>query len=145
MFKTIVVAIDGSDAAQKALDTACGLAKAFDAELHLVHSPQIETTAVVVGYPIVDIPITPAQIADAGKAVMEAAVAKAAERGIVPVGTTIGADDPAENILNTAKLNDADLIVMGRRGLGSVASLFLGSVSQKVSRGAACSCLTVAG
>lgn len=144
MFTSIIVAIDGSDASQKALDTACSLAKTFEAELHLVHSPQLETTSIAVGYSVVDVPITPEQIKQAGQAVMEAAVLRATTLGAPPTGHTIGLDDPAEDILNAAKLNDADLIVMGRRGLGSVASLFLGSVSQKVSRGAACSCLTVA-
>lgn len=143
MFTSILVALDGSDASQKALATACGLAKAFDAELHLVHSPQIETTAIAVGYTVVETPVTPEQIEQAGKSVMDAAIARATELGAPPVGHTIGSDDPADDILNMAKLNDVDLIVMGRRGLGSVASLFLGSVSQKVSRGAACSCLTV--
>lgn len=143
MFTSIIVAVDGSEASQKALDTACGLASTFDAELHLLHSPQVETTSIAVGYSVVDVPVTPEQIAEAGKTVMDAAIARATELGKAPAGHTIGLDDPADDILNAAKLNDADLIVMGRRGLGSVASLFLGSVSQKVSRGAECSCLTV--
>lgn len=145
MFNSIIVAIDGSDASKKALETACGLAKAFDAELHLIHSPQLETTSIAVGYSVVDMPVSQEQIEAAGKEVMESAMARAAELGTPPADHTIGADDPADDILNCAKLNDADLIVMGRRGLGSVASLFLGSVSQMVSRGAECSCLTVSG
>ncbi len=144
MFTSIIVAIDGSDASQKALDTACGLAKAFDAELHLVHSPQIETTTIAVGYTVVEVPVSPATIAEAGAAVMDAAVERATQLGAPPNGHTIGTDDPADDILNTANLHDADLIVMGRRGLGQVASLLLGSVSQKVTRGAKCSCLTIA-
>lgn len=144
MFTTIVVAIDGSAPSKKALDVACDLASTYKAELHLVHSPQIETTTVAVGYTVIDVPVTPEHVAEAGKEVMQAAVARATELGVPPAGQTIGMDDPADEILNAAKLNDADLIVMGRRGLGSVASLFLGSVSQRVSRGATCSCLTVA-
>ena len=143
MFTSILVALDGSDASNNALETACGLAKAFGAELHLVHSPQVETTSVAIGYSVVDMPVTPAQIAEAGKAVMEAAVAKAKDLDVTPNATTVAGGDPVDDILASAKLNDADLIVMGRRGLGSVASLFLGSVSQKVSHGAGCSCLTV--
>ncbi len=144
MFTSIIVAIDGSDASHKALDTACGLAKAFGAELHLVHSPQVETTAIAVGFTVVESSVTPEQIRDAGASVMDAAAVRATELGAAPASQTIGLDEPADDILNAAKLNDADLIVMGRRGLGAVASLFLGSVSQTVSRGAECSCLTVA-
>lgn len=143
MFTSIIVAIDGSEASQKALDTACGLAKTYDAELHLIHSPQVETTAIAVGYSVVDIPVTPEQIAEAGKEVMDAAVAHATELVGKAPEATIADGNPAEDILQAIQLHDADLLVMGRRGLGSVASLFLGSVSQQVSRSASCSVLTV--
>ncbi|GAB5445525.1 universal stress protein [Gymnodinialimonas sp.] len=143
MFTSILVALDGSEASEKALTTACKLATTFGSELHLVNSPQVETTAIAVGYSVIDVPVTPEQIAEAGKAVVADAEAKASALGATVTETTIGAGDPADDILQSAKLNDVDLIVMGRRGLGSVASLFLGSVSQKVSRSASSSVLTV--
>lgn len=143
MFKSIVVALDGSEPSRQALEVACGLAKTFNADLHLVHSPQVETTMIAMGYSVVDLPVTPERIADAGKDVVEAASNRAAELGVAPDSQTIGMGDPTDDILEIAGLNDADLIVMGRRGLGSMASLFLGSVSQKVGHGAACSVLTV--
>ena len=143
MFKTIVVALDGSDPSKHALSVACDLAGRLEAEIHLVHSPQIETMLVAHGYMVADIPVTPERVADAGKDVMEAAVATVRDAGLVPASETIGRGDPTDDILEIAKLQDADLIVMGRRGLGSVASLFLGSVSLKVSQGASCSILTV--
>jgi nucleotide-binding universal stress UspA family protein len=143
MFKTIIAPIDGSDPSKHALIKACELAKTFGAELHLVHTPQIETTVVAVGYSVVELPLTQEKIEAAGAQVMEEAVTSAKEAGITPASTTNMAGDPTETILKIATLNDADLIVMGRRGLGSVASVFLGSVSQKVSHGAQCSVLTV--
>ncbi len=143
MFKTIIAPVDGSDPSKHALDKACELAKTLGAELHLVHTPQIDTTMVAVGYSVVELPLTAEKIEEAGKAVMEAALAQATEAGVTPASTHVMAGDPTETILRIAKLNDADLIVMGRRGLGSVASLFLGSVSQKVGHGAECSVLTV--
>lgn len=143
MFKTIVVAVDGSEPSKNALNAACTLTKTFGAELHLVHSPQIETTMVVHGYMVIDAPITPERIAEAGNDVIDAAKAQAKEADVTLASETKGRGDPTEDILEIAKLNDADLIVMGRRGLGSVASVFLGSVSQKVSHGATCSVLTV--
>ena len=143
MFKTIVVAVDGSDPSKHALGVACGLATQFGAELHLVHSPQIETMLVAHGYMVSDIPVSPERVADAGKDVMEEAVKTAKDAGVTPASETIGRGDPTDDILEIAKLQDADLIVMGRRGLGSVASVFLGSVSLKVSHNATCSILTV--
>jgi nucleotide-binding universal stress UspA family protein len=143
MFKTIIAPVDGSDPAKHALAKACDLAKTFGAELHLVHTPQVDTTIIAVGYSVVELPLTQEKIEEAGAKVMEDAVALAKEAGITPASTTTMAGDPTDTILHIAKLNDADLIVMGRRGLGSVASLFLGSVSQKVGHGAECSVLTV--
>ena len=51
--------------------------------------------------------------------------------------------DPAENILSAAKKNKADVIVLGRRGMGRLASLLIGSVTQKVNQLADCPVLTV--
>ena len=46
--------------------------------------------------------------------------------------------DPAEKICEVAETIDADLIVMGNRGMGVLAGFFLGSVSTKVSQSAHC-------
>ena len=50
---------------------------------------------------------------------------------------------PAERILMAEDHEGADMIVMGSRGLGRVADIFLGSVSQKVSHLSKCTCVTV--
>lgn len=143
MFERIVVAIDGSAQAGKALEIACDLAKKYGSELHLVHSPQIETTAIAVGSGAVEIAPSAQEIIKAGEHVMHSAVDKAKSLGCTPEKCVIGNDDPATEILKELKASDADLVVMGRRGLGGVSSLLLGSVSQKVSHDARCACLTV--
>jgi nucleotide-binding universal stress UspA family protein len=51
--------------------------------------------------------------------------------------------DPAENILAVAKKKKADVIVLGRRGIGRLAGLLIGSVSQKVNQLADCPVCTV--
>ena len=51
--------------------------------------------------------------------------------------------DPARVIAEHAGLHKVDLIVMGRRGLGGLEGLLLGSVSHKVAQLAPCACLTV--
>ena len=51
--------------------------------------------------------------------------------------------DPASNIIAAAGHEKAELVVMGRRGLGNVAGLVMGSVSHKVAHLAECACLTV--
>ena len=51
--------------------------------------------------------------------------------------------DPTARILETARSHDADLIVIGRRGLGPIGRLLLGSVSAKVLQLAGIPCLVV--
>jgi nucleotide-binding universal stress UspA family protein len=51
--------------------------------------------------------------------------------------------DPAQEILNVARETPCDLIVMGTHGRTGLRRLLMGSVAEKVLRGAACSVLTV--
>ncbi len=143
MFANILVAVDGSEQSNHALATACDIAQKYESKLYLVHSPQLETVALAVGSGAVSIEPSEEKIEAAGKKVMDAAVEQAKRQGCSPEGTIIGNAYPADEILKGAKKVDADLIVMGRRGLGGIASLLLGSVSAKVSQESPCACLTV--
>ncbi|WP_370402362.1 universal stress protein [Sulfitobacter sp. JB4-11] len=145
MFHTILVAYDGSDHAQHALKTAAGLAKIHGAALHLVHTPQIDSPHIVIGAFISQLehPPTAEQIEAAGKHITDKAVQEVKAEGVNVSGIHISNDSPAPFILDTAQKTQADLIVLGRRGLGSLTALALGSVSQAVSHGAKCACLTV--
>lgn len=145
MFTKIVCAYDGSDHAQNALKYACALAAAFGGEVHLSHTPQIVTPTIVVGGFVsqLDAPISEAEIEKAGESVVHQAAAIAKDKGVELASTTVARGDPAENVVALAKSSDADLIVMGRRGLGALGALALGSVSLRVSHGAPCACLTV--
>jgi len=70
-------------------------------------------------------------------------LAKAAEAFPMKVTSVYRAGDPAEEILAVAQDVHADLIVVGRRGLGRLGGMFLGSVSERVLRGADCTVLVV--
>jgi nucleotide-binding universal stress UspA family protein len=74
---------------------------------------------------------------------MEDAKARARDQSVASVRTVMREGDPGAAILQIAKEEKADLIVMGRRGLGDLAGLLLGSVSHKVAHLAECACLTV--
>ena len=65
------------------------------------------------------------------------------KNGVEQVSTQVIDGKPAENIISAAEHEKADLIVMGRRGLGDIAGLLMGSVSHKVTHLAECACLTV--
>ena len=145
MFKTILLAYDGSDHAQNAMKTAAGMVKAFDAKLHISHTPQIDTPAIVLGAMIDVVPARPsdAQVKEAGKHLMEKALGEAKSLGVSIVQIHLGRGHPPAEILEVADKINADLIIMGRRGLGSIRSLALGSTSLSVSHGAKCVCMTV--
>jgi nucleotide-binding universal stress UspA family protein len=63
--------------------------------------------------------------------------------GVKNIKTYVKNGDAAEVVLEIAKDNDVDVIVTGNRGLGSLTSLLLGSVSYKISHLAECTCINV--
>lgn len=67
-----------------------------------------------------------------GEQLVERAKQRSAERGATNITTSIRNGDGAAEILSAAEMEDADMIVIGSRGLGVVRGTVLGSVSQKV-------------
>ncbi|MFK5997548.1 MAG: universal stress protein [Rhodobacterales bacterium] len=143
MFKKITVAIDGSDASANALRVACDLAGKYGSKIHLVHTPQMETTAYAVGAGAMVVTPSQKELDAAGAKIIDDALAIAKECGQKIAKTHLAHGNAADQILHCAEEWGADLIVMGRRGLGSFGSLVLGSTSLRVSHLAECACLTV--
>ena len=148
MFGKIVIGIDGSEASQTALRVACGIAKKFDSELHLLHFAQPQTVAfamgAVAGYHAVTTMPSEAEIKEASEKIVQAGVDIAKGEGITPANTVAGRGDPGHEITAYADAQGADLIVTGRRGLGNVGALVLGSTSAEISHKAKCAVLSVA-
>lgn len=71
-------------------------------------------------------------IAAIGDKLLHYANDRSKELGVQKVSTLAQAGDFADEILDTAEATDADMIVIGSRGLGTVRGTVLGSVSQKV-------------
>ena len=59
------------------------------------------------------------------------------------LGSRLGSARSADKIVETAKLESCDLIVMGSRGLGGIKEFFLGSVSDRVADEAPCPVLII--
>jgi nucleotide-binding universal stress UspA family protein len=78
-----------------------------------------------------------------GRQILESANETAKQTGVGEVRTIAQDGDPARAILDCAKREKPDMIVMGRRGLSDLQGLLMGSVSHKVSHLADCACLTV--
>ncbi|MCP5072560.1 MAG: universal stress protein [Rhodobacteraceae bacterium] len=143
MFKNIVVAVDGSDPSNRAISVACDLAKNYHSDIHLVHTPELDTAVGALGISSISFEPSDDQVAKAGKTVMDQALAQADAAGCPVKSTTIGNGAPYQEVLSATMAQGADLIVTGRRGLGNLAGLVLGSTSQKIAHDAPCAVLTV--
>lgn len=147
MISSIVVGIDGSDAAGRALELACGFAKQFGAALHICHTPREETVTyaaeAISGFYVGPNLAGQELLREAAEKLVETAQAYTLEQEVEQVDTYIGHADPARDVLSRAEAVQADLIVTGRRGLGDLGALVLGSTSHQISKHASCACLTV--
>ncbi|RZF25682.1 universal stress protein [Paraburkholderia sp. UYCP14C] len=145
MFHRILVALDGSNTASRAFDAALTLAAESGAELTPLH---------VIDVPIIayDAPgFDPCAIQNAfieeGKRIVADAQSRLAARGVKGTPRTVAAsipgEDVAKRIVAAALEWRTDLIVMGTHGRRGVQRLMLGSVAERVLRGARCPVLMI--
>ena len=139
MFDRIVVGTDGSETATEAVRTAVELARLSGAKLEIVSAYQ---------------PVPQQRLRDESEGISgdvahsvnpredvelvlgnAAAVAKKAE---VDVVTHPREGDPADAILDVAEENDADLVLVGNKGMTGARRFLLGSVPNKISHHAPC-------
>jgi len=122
-----LVAIDGSDGSDAAVDEALALAGRVGA--HVTFASVRRPPSAVLGYPYYE-RLLRNELATARDTVA-AAESKAREAG-VDAESTILEGEPADEILSAADNRCVDLIVMGSRGRGALAGAMLGSVSSAV-------------
>ena len=130
MFKRILLATDGSSHAEKALEYARDLALRDDAQMIVVHAFEPVPTYHSYQKALWGDQILARHIA-AGQEMANEAAQKLQEAG-VDVIVEVLEGPPADAILRVADVRQSDLIVMGSRGHGELASLLLGSVSHRV-------------
>ena len=144
MFTRIVVGTDGSETAAEAVRQAVDLAKLTGAQLSIVSAYAPVSSRRVHG----EQSAAPADVQyeigprEDVNLVLEGAAATARKEGI-EVQTHPVEGDPAEAILNVAEQTNADLIVVGNRGMTGARRYLLGSVPNKVSHHAPCSLIIV--
>lgn len=146
MFEKILVGVDGSESALKAVDLAAGLSKVHGSQLVLVHVVQLSAIA----DQVLKISATE-HLKENPKGIMEKLsqdVLEQARKQAIKAGaseeqiSTVTADgDQARQLIQAAKRREVDLIVLGTRGRGRMEGLLLGSVSQKIAALAPCPCL----
>ena len=131
MMKNILVPVDGSEGADRAIEQAVTLAKICGAKLNFLYVANINQLAInaVLSDAILD------SVTKAGNVVLDRAMEMVPE-GIEKESFS-DTGSPAVVVLDFAETNDIDLIVMGSRGLDAVRGT-LGSVSYAVLRNVEC-------
>lgn len=132
MLKKILVPVDGSISAWKALDYASEIAKKFDGELVIVHIVQMPPTISLISVPF-DTAMSAGDAFDEFAEKLTKDVDSKLTNQNVRYSVKMEIGHPSQKILEVAEREDCDSIVLGSRGLSGVKEFFLGSVSAKVS------------
>lgn len=145
MYRAIVVGTDGSDTAGKAVEEAVRLAEAFDAPLHVVsaYRTTAATSAASAEFGMGAV-LLGDWLLDARSKVESRLESVARQLGGRGVKTTVHAlaGNPVDAILKVAADTDADLVVVGSKGMNG-ARRVLGSVPNSVAHKASCTVLVV--
>ena len=144
MFNSIVVGTDGSSTAQEAVRQAAELARRLDAMIYIVSAYE---------------PVSEGRLREERQQVPEdlqwmvnpredveevlRVGAEALQQDGLMVETLAREGDPADAILDVAEEKDADLIVVGNKGMTGAKRFLLGSVPNKVSHHAPCSVMII--
>jgi nucleotide-binding universal stress UspA family protein len=143
-YQTVMVGTDGSDSSLRAVDKAAGLARDAAATLvvvcayHAAGEREVAQAGDALGdeaYQVVG--SAPAEDT------LRTAADRAAAAGATDVVTNAIAGDPVKTLVHSVEEHHADLLVVGNRGLNSLAGRILGSVPLDVSRHAGCDVLIV--
>lgn len=146
MFERILLPVDGSKGALKALEKAVDLAKLTGAELYILcvfkHHSLLEASLSMVRPSKLDIPDD--ALKEYATEIAVQAKHDALERGAPKVRAFVKGGRPSSTIVRFARKRDIDLIVIGSQGTnGDKTSYLLGSVSQRVASMAKCPTLVV--
>jgi nucleotide-binding universal stress UspA family protein len=137
----ILVPVDFSESSSVAVGHAIEFAKAFDSKIDLLHSYQIQPSAVV-PYQVA----FPAGIFEELREAAKEQLGKVSDR-VTAAGVEchmhLSQNLPSSAIVDAADELSADLIVMGTRGLTGLKHIALGSVAERTVRTAPCPVLTV--
>ena len=133
--KTIVVALDFSDASGPVLEFAAKMAGVFGATLHLVHVVEPEPTYSAYGFTPEEFPAIHVFQKEARSRAKSALDEKRkALDGDLKVETHLLEGNPMHALLEFGMEEGADLVVLGSHGHGVVASMLLGSVAEGLVR-----------
>ena len=127
--KTILIATDGSESAEQALEFAIDLTRDMGAALHVVSvRPPLPVGHTGPSPAVLDVE------EEHGAERIAAAAAERAKEAGVDATPHVARGDVVDNIVSAATSLGADLVIVGSRGHGSLTGVLLGSVSHALVR-----------
>lgn len=138
----IVVGIDESEPSLQGLRKAIEMATALKSELHVIHAVHIPGTLLAV---LNQVPADIVQLENAQRDSVWAVADPLLEEASIEFKRVDLNGYPADAVVEYAEGIGADLIVIGSRGRGELAALFLGSTSHRILHLAHCDVLVVKG
>jgi len=143
MFSRILVAVDGSPFAERALAQAVDLSKKYDSQLTVVHVVLRRFYAVTPSEAgVLATTVFVKEMESEGKKIISKSEEFVKASGVA-YKCKLLQGVPADEIVRLAQAEKVDLIVLGSRGLTEVRAFLLGSVSDKVTHHAKCPILIV--
>ena len=140
--RNILVATDGSKGGNRAIDAAAKLAKSAGAQLTI-----LTVSGNLSGDEMKNLVRSEGDVGEALELISNQILQQARERarriGDITIAPQSAWGDPADAIIEAARREQADVIVVGRRGRGRLAGLVLGSVSSKLVSLAPCIVMVV--
>jgi nucleotide-binding universal stress UspA family protein len=136
MIKKILVPTDGSGHARKAIEFACDIALKYEARLYLVHV--VSPPPALFHEGAFAVPDLQKALEEDGKKIIMEAEGQAKKCGAKDVRSDLIRGNPTNGIIEFAKTEGVDMIVMGNRGLTAIKEFVLGSVSHRVGHLADC-------
>lgn len=134
--KTIIVAVDFSNATPGVLKMAVAVAKAFGADLRVFHAVEPEPSYTAYGFTPEEFPAMHVYQEEASKRARQKleSLTESAKLEIPTAECDLVEGSPLHSLLDYVKHHSADLVVLGSHGHGVIASLLLGSVAEGMIR-----------
>ena len=143
--RCILAATDGSESANRAVDTAAQIAKRFDAKLMIVNAIDrgVLSTDEMKRFTEVEGMLLGEALTSVSSGILRDAERLAKKHGLMNVQMESREGEAAQVVMEIVREKAVDAVVVGRRGRGQLAGLLLGSISQKLVTLASCMVIVV--
>jgi nucleotide-binding universal stress UspA family protein len=143
LIRNILVAVDGSENSDRALDFALDFAEKFGSAVTVLNVSEVLAMGVVpqesATFSFDNMSIIGKDLRRIHEDILSKAVSHAKEfKPNLTVSSMLRDGDPAVEIVNVAKDSGFDVVVIGHKGSGMMRERFLGSISEKVAHLAPC-------